>query len=342
MSTPLSFTTGSIADLVGGRLVGPGDLPITGVEQLALAGPDQLSFIGDEKHAERWAASAAAAALVTRGLEVEPQRNRALIFVDNADLAMAKVLAAFAPPPVLPPEGIHPTAQIDPSAELGANVRIGPGVVVGAAATVGDGCVLHARATLMNESHLGAGSTLWPGVVIRERCILGDRCILHPNAVIGADGFGYRPGETPRGPGLVKIPQIGIVRIGDDVEIGAGACVDRAKFSATFIDDGTKIDNLVQIGHNCRIGKNVVIAGCTAIAGSVTVGDGVMIGGMAAIKDHLKVGRGSRLTGGAQLMHDIPDGETWGGSPAMPLKQAARQAVALQKLPDLVKAFKRR
>lgn len=338
----MSHTTQSIADLVDGKLAGPGDLPITGVEQVQFAQTGQITFIGEERYAERWPKSAASAALVTRGIEVSPEPGRALIFVDNADLAMAKVLDLFAPPPLLPPAGVHPTAVIDPAASVGRNVRIGPCCVVGAGAVLGDGCVLHGHVSVLAEARVGRDCTLWPGVVIRERCILGDRCILHPNAVIGADGFGYRPGQTPRGPGLVKIPQIGIVRIGDDVEIGAAACVDRAKFSATFIDDGAKIDNLVQIGHNCRIGKNVVIAGCTAVAGSVTIGDGTQIGGMVAIKDHLKIGRGVSLAGGAQLMHDIPDGETWAGAPAMPMKKAARQAIALQRLPDLVKAFKSR
>jgi UDP-3-O-[3-hydroxymyristoyl] glucosamine N-acyltransferase len=338
----MPHTIRSITELVEGKLIGPGDAEITGVEQVQLAQPGQLTFIGDDKYADRWERSDASGALVTRGVEVAPRDGKAIIFVDNADLAMAKVLELFAPPAPLPPPGIHPTAIIDPTADVGTDCRIGPYCVIGPRAVIGDGCVMHGHVMVMQETRLGRGCTLWPGAVVRDRCILGDRCILHPNAVIGADGFGYRPGQTPTGPGLVKVPQIGIVRMGNDVEIGAGSCVDRAKFSATFIDDGVKIDNLVQIGHNCRIGKSVVIAGCTAVAGSVTIGDFAMIGGMVAIKDHVKLGRGAKLTGGAQLMHDIPDGETWAGSPAMPIKQAARQVLAVSKLPDLVKRLKSR
>ncbi len=328
----MTFTTQSIADLVGGKLVGPGDLVITGLEQLALAAEGQLSFIGDERHAERWVDTAATAALITRGLEAAPRDGKALIFVDNADLAMAAVLDAFAPPPVLPPEGVHPTAIIDPTARVAPGCRIGPLCVVGPRVTLGEGCVLHAQVTLLDDARVGRECHFWPGVVVRDRCILGDRCILHPNAVVGADGFGYRPGMTPQGPGIVKIPHIGIVRLGNDVELGAGCCVDRGKFSATFIDDGSKLDNMVQVGHNCRIGKCVVISGCCAIAGSVIVGDGVMMGGNSALKDHIRIGRGARVAGGSNVMHDIPAGETWAGTPAIPLKQAARRELVIQRL----------
>ena len=328
----LSQTTQSIADLVGGKLVGPGDLAITGLEQLALASEGQLSFIGDDKHAERWSDTGATAALITRGLGAEPREGKALIFVESADLAMAKVLELFAPPPVLPPAGVHPSAIIDPTARLGDGCRVGPLCVIGPGVTLGEGCVLHSGVTIMDEARLGRECHLWPGVVVRDRCILGDRCILHPNAVVGADGFGYRPGMTPQGPGIVKIPHIGTVRLGDDVELGAGCCVDRGKFSATFIDSGTKLDNMVQIGHNCRIGKCVVISGCSAVAGSVTIGDGVMMGGQSGIKDHIKVGRGAKIAGGSHVMHDVPSGETWAGTPALPIKQAARRELAIQRL----------
>ena len=338
----MATTTQSIADLVDGKLVGRGDLAITGVEQVQYAQPGQLTFIGDERFAERWLRSNASAALVSRGVEVEPIDGKALIFVDNSDLAMARVLELYAPPPILPADGIDPTAVIDPSAKLGNNVRIGPHCVVGADVTLGDGCMLYSNVTILAQSRLGDGCVVWPGAVIRERCAMGDRCIIHSNAVLGADGFGYRPDQRDGRTVLVRMPHIGSVRLGDDVEIGAGTCVDRGKFSATFIDNDSKLDNLVQVGHNCRIGKCVVIAGCTAVAGSVTVGDGAMIGGMAAIRDHIKIGEGARISGAAQVMRDVPAGETWAGSPAQPLKQAARQALALQRLPDLVKQFKGR
>ncbi|HEX7010779.1 MAG TPA: UDP-3-O-(3-hydroxymyristoyl)glucosamine N-acyltransferase [Phycisphaeraceae bacterium] len=335
-----SWTTQQIAQEVGGELVGPADLRIDGLEELALAQPGQLTFIGEGKYAGRWASSQASAALVSRGIQVEPGPGRALIFVDNADLAMAALLERFAPSAVLPPVGVHPTAVVDPTARLGEQVRIGPLCVIGPGVVVGDRCVLHSSVTLMQEVTIGADCVLWPGVVIRERCTVGDRCILHSNVNIGADGFGYRP--DPQGRGLVKITHIGTVQIGHDVEIGAGTCIDRGKFSATVIGDGSKIDNLVQIGHNCRIGRCVVLSGSTGIAGSVTIGDGTMIGGMAAIKDHVTIGSRVQLTGCAQVMNDVPDGQTWGGSPAQPLKDAVQQVLALRRLPELVKQLKRR
>ncbi len=335
-------TSGTIAELVGGRLIGPADLEIRGVERLADAGAGDVTFLGDQKHADRWPEARAAAALVSRGLEVDAAEGRALIFVPNADLAMAKVLAEFAPPAVLPTPGVHPSAVVDPSAELGEGVRIGPMCVIGPGVKLGLGCVLHAQVTILAETTVGDHGELWPGVVIRERCRLGHHCIVHPNVVIGADGFGYRSGQTEHGYVPVKIPQIGTVRIGDHVEVGAGTMIDRGKFSATTIGDHTKIDNLVQVGHNCRIGRGVIIAGSCAIAGSVTIGDGAMLGGMVAVRDHRTIGRGARLAGCAQVSEDVPDGQEWGGSPAIPKREAIRQIRALRKLPDLVKQFKPR
>ncbi|MEX0654833.1 MAG: UDP-3-O-(3-hydroxymyristoyl)glucosamine N-acyltransferase [Phycisphaeraceae bacterium] len=329
-----------IATRVDGRIVGPANLTIDGVADLAAARPGQLTFIGSSRYASHWAHSRASAALAPNDLDLEPGDGRTLVRVANVDLAMARVLELFAPAWPMPDAGVHPSAVIDPSAELGDDVRIGPACVIGPRVRIGDGTVLHASVNLMADVAVGAQCTLWPGVVVRERCTLGDRCMLHPNVNIGADGFGFRPAVD--GSRLVKIPQIGTVEIGDDVEIGAGSCIDRAKFAATTIGDGTKIDNLVQIGHNCRIGKHVAIAGCGAIAGSVVIGDHTLLGGMVAIKDHVTIGRHVQLTGCAQVMNDVPDGETWGGSPALPIREAIRAVQTLRRLPDLVKKLKAR
>jgi UDP-3-O-[3-hydroxymyristoyl] glucosamine N-acyltransferase len=169
-------------------------------------------------------------------------------------------------------------------------------------------------------------------VVVRERCRLGRRLLLHPNVTIGADGFGYEP--APDGSGLVKVPHIGTVIIEDDVEIGAGSCVDRAKFGATVIGAGTKIDNLVQIAHNCRIGRNCVIAALSGLSGSVTVGDGARIAGAVGIVDHVSIGSGATIGAGAGVMKDVPPGETQLGGPAVEIRQALRQMAAIRKLPD--------
>ncbi|MFP4144686.1 MAG: UDP-3-O-(3-hydroxymyristoyl)glucosamine N-acyltransferase [Phycisphaeraceae bacterium] len=335
-----SHTAREIADAVDGDLIGPAGVELTGVESLADARPGQLTFIGEPAWAADWPRSRASAALVTRGVEPPADPHRTLIFVENADLALARALALFAPEPVLPEPGVHRSAVVDPTAELGEDVRIGPLCVVGPRARIGQGSVLHAQVTVMTDSQVGENCTLWPGTVIRERCTLGSRCTLHPNVSIGADGFGYRPDEDGRG--LVKIPQIGTVELGDDVELGSGVCIDRGKFSATRLGDGCKIDNLVQIAHNCQLGRCVVIAGGSAIAGSVTIGDGAMLGGTVAVRDHLTVGPGARVAGGAQVVRDVPAGETWGGSPALPLREAIQQVSALRKLPDLLKQMRKR
>jgi UDP-3-O-[3-hydroxymyristoyl] glucosamine N-acyltransferase len=337
-----SFTADALAVLVAGRLLGPGDLAITGVAQIDRAQTGELTFIGEQRYAPAWATSGASAALVSAKVTVEPVPGKALIQVDNADLAMAKVLQAFAPPPPAPPLGVHPSAVVDPTARLGQSVRIGPHCILGPNVTLGDRCILHGQVTLMADCSIAADCILWPGVVIRERCSLGERCILHPNVTIGADGFGYRVGQSPDGPVPVKIPQIGTVEVASDVEIGAGSCIDRGKFAATVIGTFTKIDNLVQIGHNCEIGRGVIIAGCCGIAGSVRIGDGAMLGGMVALKDHIEIGAGAMLAGCAQVVDDVPAGQTWAGSPAQPVRQAIQQAQLLRKLPDLVKQFRAR
>jgi UDP-3-O-[3-hydroxymyristoyl] glucosamine N-acyltransferase len=234
---------------------------------------------------------------------------------------------------------VHPSAVIESSAAVGRDVRIAAQCYVGREARLGDRVVLHPNVTVMDGCVVGPDTVLWPGVVVRERCVIGARCILHPNAVIGADGFGFRPAAG--GKGLVKVPQTGNVVLGDDVEIGAGTCVDRAKFGSTEIGDMTKIDNLCQIAHNCRIGRCVIIAGGCGLAGSVTIGDGVMFGGHVGVKDHTTIGAGARLMAYAAVMNDIPAGETWGGYPAKEAKVAAREYAGMRRLPELVKLLKK-
>ncbi len=336
----MPLTTQQIAQLVGGRLLGPPDITIDSLQELSQAGPGQLTFIGDDKYAQAWKTSKASAALVSQKLTVEPRDQTALILVENADLAMAKLLEAFAPPPPATTPGIHPTARVDTAAQGHPTARLGPVGPVGPGAQIGQGVVLHAHVTVMDESVIGDHCVLWPGVVIRERCTLGARCILHANVSIGADGFGFRP--DPSGKGLVKIPQIGTVEIADDVEIGAGSCIDRGKFAATVIGEGTKIDNLVQIGHNCRIGRCCIIVAQCAIGGSVTMGDGVMMGGQSAVADHVTIGAGSKFYGCSSIIGDVPPGSTWAGLPARHALSTLREIAALRKLPDVLKELKKR
>ena len=341
--TPISPATNprEIAELVGGTLDGPGELELTALAALDAAEPGCLSFVGEASYAAAWGASRASAALVVNDLEIAPGDRRALIRVDNADLAMARVLERYARPEPGPDPGIHRTAVVADDVEIPDDARIGPHCVVEPGVTLGRGVTLFAGVYLGHGVALGDHCTLHPHAVVRHGCSLGDRCILHAGCVIGGDGFGYRPEHTDQGPRIVKITHLGAVRVGHDVEIGCNACVDRGKFNDTVIGDGCKLDNLVQIGHNCTLGRMVLIAGGTGIAGTTTLDDGAMIGGMVACKDHVRIGKGARLAGGAQVAGNVPDGETYGGSPARPLRDAIREVTALKKLPDALKRMAR-
>lgn len=327
-------TTGEIAAAVGGTLRGPADLSISDLAAVDQAGEGSLTFIRSAKFAAQWPASKAAAALVTRGVEVsghDPSR-RALIIVDNADLAMVRVLTAFEPSRHHPETGIHPTAIVDPSAKLGRGVRVGPFCVVGPETQLGDGVTLHTRVTIGAAVRIGPGSTLFAGVIIYDRCSIGAQTILHAGVVIGADGFGYVP--DPQGRGLVKVPHIGTVEIGNGVEIGANSCVDRGKFGATTIGDGSKIDNLVQVGHNVRMGRACVVCGMTGIGGSVVIEDGVIIAGHVGVQDGRRIGARATISAKSGVMADVPAGEAWFGTPAGPHKDQMRSFAALRKLSE--------
>ncbi len=325
---------------MSGNLAGDASLTIHGIEQIERATTGQLTFIGSRSYLPQWETSGASAAIVNTDLAVEPGPGRALIRVANADLAMAEALALFEPPAAASPAGFHASATIDPTATIGPGTSIGAGCYIGPGVRIGQGTRLYPNVTILDESVIGDGCVLWPGVVVRDRCRIGHGCILHAGVSIGADGFGYRPSADRRS--LVKIPHIGSVEIGNGVEIGANSCVDRGKFSATVVGDGTKIDNLVQIGHNCRIGRCCVIAACTGVAGSVTMGDGVMVGGCVAIKDHTTIGSGARIGGGSGVTADIPAGQTVVGYPAREHQDTLRQWAALKKLPEHLRDANRR
>lgn len=337
----MSHTTGSLAELLGAELIGPPGLAVERLETLDRGAPGTLTFIRSAAFAPGWAGSRATAALVSRGVEVpgHDAASRALLVVPDADLALVKALELFAPRPQRPAPGVHPSAVVDPTATIGPGAAIGPCCTVGPGAKVGDGAVLLNNVSVGAGASIGRGTVLHPAAVIGERCTIGQGCILYGGVVIGADGFGYRP--APDGRGVVKIPHIGTVEIGDLVEIGANSCIDRAKFGATVIGGMTKIDNLVQIGHNCVIGRACLICGMAGIAGSVTIGDGTIIGGHVGIGDNLTIGKGVRIGAKSAVMNDIPDGETWLGVPAEPSRDAVRRVVAIRQIPDVVQRLKK-
>lgn len=334
-------TTGTIAAALGAELVGPSDRPIRGLGTLDGAGPEELTFIRSAAFAAEWRSSRAGAAIVSRGLEVPGHDSaaRALLVVPDADMALTKALGLFAPPASRPAPGVHPSALVDVSARVGAGASIGPMCVVEAGATIGDGAVLVSQVFVGAGATVGAGTTLHAHVSIGERCVVGRQCLLHPGVVIGADGFGFV--SSPDGRGLQKVPHIGTVEIGDQVEIGANSCVDRAKFGSTTVGSGTKIDNLVQVGHNVRIGRLCLVMAQVGIAGSVRVGDGCVLAGQVGVSGHHVIGDGARLAAQAGVFGDIPAGETWSGYPARPHREALRAQAALFKLPGMIRRLER-
>ena len=307
-----SFTVQQINDILQGELVGNTTHTITGVEEIRNASPTDLTFIGNKKYAKFWVDSKASVAII------------------NADLAMAMLLEAFQPPAPVFDTAIHPTAVIHETARIGDGVQIGAHCYIGKNVVLGDGVILYHNVSVFDDTTIGAQTIAWSGTVIRERSQIGAQCIFHNNVSIGADGFGYRPADDGRG--LVKIPHIGNVVIGNGVEIGANSCVDRAKFNSTIIGDGCKIDNLVQIAHNCIMGRSCIMAGHIGLAGSVTLGDGVIIGGSASIKDHTTIGSGATVGAGSGVLNDVKEGQTVLGYPAADSRNMLKQWVALRRL----------
>jgi len=334
------YTTEQINQTVKGTLDGSPTIMITSVEQISEATENQLTFIGEKNYIKLWEQSRASAAIINDNLDVEPGQGRALIRVADADLALAQVLQLYKPEPPKCEPGIHSTAVVDSTAEICAGAAIGAGCYIGPRVVIGTNTKLYPNVTVLDDSSIGSETIIWSSTVIRERCWIGNYCIIHSNVTIGTDGFGFRP--SPDGKGIVKIPQIGTVKIGDGVEIGAGSCVDRGKFSATTIGDGTKIDNLVQIAHNCKIGRFCVMAGQSGLAGSVTLGDGVMMGGGARVKDHVTIGDGAKLGGNAGAISDVAPGKTVLGVPANDSRQTLRIWAAQKQLPDLIRQMKKK
>lgn len=325
-----SYTIEEINAILKGELIGHTTEKIEGPEELEKAQANHITFIGSSTYAKLWAKSKASAAIVNETLSVEPGDDRALIKVKNADLAMAKILELYNPPKPHFDIDIHPTAVIHASASIGKGCIVGANCYVGKDVVLEKEVVLYPNVCVFDETIIGEATVVWSGTVIRERCIIGSNCIFHTNVSIGADGFGYRPSDDGRG--LTKIPQIGNVVIGHYVEIGANSCVDRAKFSATIIGDGCKIDNLVQIAHNSVMGRSCIMAGHSGLAGSVTLGDGVIIGGSASIKDHTTIHSGATVGAGSGVMNNVPAGQTVLGYPAQEAREMLKQWVAMRRL----------
>lgn len=328
----MSKSLGDIASLIGADIpsASGGDI-IDGVASLQDAGDADISFLSNKKYARFLGTTRAKAVIIPENIDVP--ENIVPLAVTDPYLAFLRVLEMFndrSPHDIA--DGISERATIDPSVSIGENVSVGPGAVIGAGVTVGTGTVIGPGTVLMTDVSVGENCVLYPNVTIMDGCEIGDRVVLHAGVVIGSDGFGFAPSEGK----YHKIPQIGTVRIENDVEIGANTCVDRAAFGATVIEAGTKLDNLIQVAHNVRIGPNTVLASQVGISGSTTIGKGCQLGGQAGLAGHLHVGDGASVGAQAGVTKDVQPGDIVSGYPAKHHMTAMREEAALRKLPELM------
>lgn len=317
----------------GGKLVGDPALRITGAASLGEAVPGEITFYSDPRYGPLLRKTRASAVFVPPDFvgSIAPAQIR----VCHPNKAFEQVVLRFAPKHVTFTPGIHATAVIDPTAQIGKRVSIQPYAVIEAAVRIGDDTVIGAGSYIGHETVIGAACLIYPRVTIRERSRIGSRVIIHSGAVIGADGFGFEVVDGRQ----EKIQQLGIVQVEDDVEIGANTTVDRARFGRTWIQQGVKIDNLVQVAHNVVIGKHSVVAAQTGISGSTRVGEHVQMGGQVGIVGHVDIADGSRIAAQSGVSKSIPGG-TWFGYPAMPMPEARRQIAWVRRLGRLFERVK--
>ena len=316
----MNWTVASLAERIGASFEGSGDAEIRSLSALSEARAGDVSFLANPRYEHLMARTTATAVVV--GREWNGARScLALIRADNPDKAFTALTALLTPPPVVRAPGIHPTAIVSPTAKLGRDVHVGAYTVIEDGASIGDRSVIEAQCFIGRDVVLGCDSHLYPQVSILEECRIGERFIAHGGAIVGSDGYGYNVEFREGRPVVVKIPQIGIVEIGNDVEVGSNTTIDRARFGRTRIGNHVKIDNLVQIAHNVQIGDCSGIVGQAGIAGSARIGSGVMVWAQAGIAGHLTVGDRAQVGPQAGISKDVPPGEFVMGSPAMPKRE---------------------
>ena len=325
---------GELATRLGAELRGDAELEVTGIKGIEEAGPTEITFVANPRYAGLARKTHAAAVLV------EPEFQEiaaATLRIKNPYLAFSRALGLFYQPPVYSP-GIHPTAVIDPSAEIGEGAHIGAYVVVGPGVRIGPHATLLPHVVLYPGVQAGSHLFAHAHAVVRENCVLGDNVTLENGAIVGADGFGFAKNEAGH---WEKIPQSGPVRLGNRVDVQANACIDRATVGATEIGDGTKVDNLVQVGHGSRVGENTLLCAQTGLAGSSVVGNNVILAGQTGIAGHCAVGDGVILTAQSAVSHDVPPGRTISGSPGFDNRVWLRAVAVFQRLPELLKRLDR-
>lgn len=325
---------GELASKLGAELRGDGEIEVTGVKGIEDAGPSEITFVANPRYASLARTTQAAAVLVDPGFQ---EIATATLRVKNPYFAFSRALGFFYQPPSYAP-GIHPTAVIDPTAEIGEGAHVGAYVVVGPEVRIGSHATLLPHVVLYSGVTIGSHFFAHAHAVVRENCVLGDHVTLENGVIIGADGFGFAKNDVGE---WEKIPQSGPVHMGNRVDVQANACIDRATVGATEIGDGTKVDNLVQIGHGSRVGKNTLLCGQVGVAGSSVIGNNVILAGQSAVAGHCSIGDGAILTAQSAVSHDIPPGKMISGSPGFDNRIWLRAVTIFQRLPELLKRLDR-
>lgn len=331
----MSITAGELANLIDAKLVGDSQISIDGVARIENASPNQVTFIANRNYL-KFLDTTEAGAVILKDVP-ETESAKVLLISDEPYISFLKALKVFHPDPPAPEPGIHPTAVVSPDAKLGENISIGPLCVVEEGAKIGDNTQLLSQVFVGRNVKIGNNCKFYSHVSIREECRIGDRVILQNGVVIGGDGFGFAPQDQA----YLKIPQVGIVIIEDDVEIGANTTVDRATLGETIIRKGVKLDNLVQVAHNVEIGENTVVAAQTGIAGSSKIGKKVMMGGQVGISGHIKISDGVMIAAQSGLHKDPGEGNIVGGYPAKDIRLWHRIEAIINRLPELVKRVRK-
>jgi UDP-3-O-[3-hydroxymyristoyl] glucosamine N-acyltransferase len=329
----MPITLGELSALVGGDLDGPADLVIRQARPLGEAGPEDITLIDRPERTLKLSPGEVAAVVVPRSVNGIPFPA---IRVDDVHKAFTLIVSYFRPPRPVVRRGVHPQAIVSPTARIAEDVEIGPFCVIGDDVEIGAGSTIHGGVHIFSGSKIGRNVTIFPNAVLYENTIVGDRCIIHAGAVIGAYGFGYHSVAGRH----VLAAQLGNVVLGDDVEIGANATIDRGTYGSTTIGQGTKIDNLVVIAHNCQIGRHNIICAQVGIAGSTTTGDHVVMAGQVGVRDHVHIGDGAVLGAMAGVINDIPAGARFVGIPATPEREQMLKQAAFTKLPEMRKQLK--
>lgn len=325
---------GELASRLDAELRGDPDVEVTGVKGIEEAGPSEVTFVANPRYAGLARKTQAAAVLVEPEF---PDISAATLRIKNPYHAFSRALALFYQPPTYPP-GIHPTADIDPSAEIGDGAHIGAYVVVGPSVRLGPHATLLPHVVLYPGVQAGSHLFAHAHAVVREACILGDHVTLENGAIVGADGFGFSRNEAGH---WVKIPQSGPVRLGNRVDVQANACIDRATVGATEIGDGTKVDNLVQVGHGSRVGENTLLCAQVGLAGSSVIGNNAILAGQAGVAGHCSLGDSVILTAQSAVSHDVPAGKMISGSPGFDNRIWLRAVAIFQRLPELLRRLDR-